>query len=133
MVEFDENGSAISIEEKPKVPNSNYVIVGLYFYDNDVTEIAKNLKSSDRGELEITDVNKEYLRRGKLKVKLLGRGYAWLDTGTHDSLADATMFVKTIEDRQGLKIACIEEIAYRMGYIDAEALRRAAEGLNKSG
>lgn len=107
--------------------------MGLYFYDNDVVEIAKNLKPSERGELEITDVNKKYLLRGKLRVELLGRGYAWLDTGTHASLADVTMFVKTIEDRQGLKIACIEEIAYRMGYIDAEALRRAAEGLNKSG
>ena len=98
-----------------------------------MVHIAGNLKPSDRGELEITDVNREYLGRGKLKVELLGRGYAWLDTGTHDSLADATMFVKTIEERQGLKIACIEEIAYNMGYIDAEALRQAAEGLNKSG
>ncbi len=133
VVAFDDNGTVVSIEEKPKAPKSNYAVVGLYFYDNEVVEIAKNLEPSDRGELEITDVNKEYLGRGKLKVELLGRGYAWLDTGTHDSLADATMFVKTIEDRQGLKIACIEEIAYHMGYIDAEALRRAAEGLNKSG
>ena len=133
VVEFDKTGRVISIEEKPKSPKSNYAVVGLYFYDNDVVEIARSLKPSERGELEITDVNKEYLRRGALRVELLGRGYAWLDTGTHASLADATLFVKTIEDRQGLKIACIEEIAYRMGYIDAQALRRAAEGLNKSG
>jgi glucose-1-phosphate thymidylyltransferase len=133
VVEFDAKGRVISIEEKPKAPKSNYAVVGLYFYDNSVVEIAKNLKPSERGELEITDVNKEYLSRGMLRVELLGRGYAWLDTGTHASLADATMFVKTIEDRQGLKIACIEEIAYRMGYIDANALRRAAAELNKSG
>ena len=133
VVKFDDYGTVISIEEKPKAPKSNYAVVGLYFYDNEVVEIAGNMNPSERGELEITDVNKEYLRRGKLRVELLGRGYAWLDTGTHDSLADATNFVKTIEDRQGLKIACIEEIAYRMGYIDVEALRRAAEGLNKSG
>ncbi|MBA7608443.1 Glucose-1-phosphate thymidylyltransferase 1 [subsurface metagenome] len=133
VVEFDTDGNAISIEEKPKVPKSNYAIIGLYYYDNDVVEIAKSIKPSWRGELEITDVNKEYLKRGALMVKLMGRGYAWLDTGTHTSLVDATLFVKTIEDRQGLKISCIEEIAYRMGYIDAGQLKKIAEPLKKSG
>ncbi len=133
VVEFDDNRDAVSIEEKPKIPKSNYAVVGLYFYDNDVVDIAKGIKPSARGELEITEVNNQYLKRGKLKVKLMGRGYAWLDTGTHSSLVDATQFVKTIEDRQGLKISCIEEIAYRMGYIDARQLRNLAEPLKKSG
>ncbi|HUX13194.1 MAG TPA: glucose-1-phosphate thymidylyltransferase RfbA [Spirochaetia bacterium] len=133
VVEFDAAGKVVSIEEKPTQPKSNYAVVGLYFYDNSVVSIAGDLKPSPRGELEITDVNREYQRRGKLGVKLMGRGYAWLDTGTHDSLADATIFVKTIEDRQGLKIACIEEIAYRMGFIDAEGLRKVAEPQRKSG
>jgi len=133
VVEFDKNGNVLSIEEKPKEPKSNYAVIGLYFYDNDVIGIAKSIKPSWRGELEITDVNKEYLRRGILRVKLMGRGFAWLDTGTHTSLVDATQFVKTIEDRQGLKISCVEEIAYRMGYINAEQLKKIAEPLKKSG
>jgi len=133
VVEFDRQGNVLSIEEKPKEPKSNYAVIGLYFFDNEVIEIAKSVKPSWRGELEITDVNKEYLRRGKLRVKLMGRGFAWLDTGTHTSLVDATQFVKTIEDRQGLKISCIEEIAYRMRYITAGQLRRIAEPLKKSG
>jgi len=133
VVEFDKNGNVLSIEEKPKEPKSNYAVIGLYFYDNDVIGIAKSIKPSWRGELEITDVNKEYLRRGSLRVKLMGRGFAWLDTGTHTSLVDATQFVKTIEDRQGLKISCVEEIAYRMGYINAEQLKKIAEPLKKSG
>ena len=132
VVEFDSSGHVVSIEEKPKEPKSNYAVVGLYFYDNDVVEIAENLTPSARGELEITDVNREYLRRGNLRVSVMGRGYAWLDTGTHESLADATNFVKTIEDRQGLKIACIEEIAFRMGFIDADGLRAQAERYAKS-
>ena len=133
VVEFDAAGTALSIEEKPDHPRSNYAVVGLYFYDNSVVDIARNLSPSARGELEITDVNRIYLRRGDLRVKLLGRGYAWLDTGTHASLAEATNFVKAIEDRQGLKIACIEEIAYRAGLIDGGALRRLAEPLRNSG
>jgi glucose-1-phosphate thymidylyltransferase len=133
VVEFDERGNALGIEEKPKRPKSNYAVVGLYFYDGNASAIAKSIKPSGRGELEITDVNREYLRRGKAKVTLLGRGYAWLDTGTQDSLVEAIQFVKTIEDRQGLKIACIEEIAYRMGYIGRAKLRELAVPLEKSG
>jgi glucose-1-phosphate thymidylyltransferase len=133
VVEFDGQGRVISIMEKPKAPKSNYAVVGLYFFDNDVVRVAKKVKPSWRGELEITDVNNAYLAGGNLRVMLMGRGYAWLDTGTHDSLADATQFVKTIEDRQGLKVACVEEISYRMGYIDAEMLSRVAEPLKKSG
>ena len=133
VVEFDKSGNVISIEEKPKHPKSNYAVVGLYFYDNEVVKIAKGIKPSWRGELEITDVNNEYLKSGKLHVELMGRGYAWLDTGTHQSLSDATQFIKTIEDRQGLKIACIEEIAYRMGYISPDQLIKLAEPLKKSG
>ena len=133
VVEFDAEGKVLSIKEKPKHPKSNYAVVGLYYYDNDVIEISKSIKPSARGEIEITDVNKTYLDRGTLTVQLMGRGFAWLDTGTHNSLVDATQFVKTIEDRQGLKIACIEEIAYRMGYIDADQLARIAEPMKKSG
>jgi len=126
VIEFDKNSKVISIEEKPKVPKSNYAVCGLYFYDNKVVNIARNLKPSRRLELEITDVNSEYLKMGKLKVKLLGRGYAWLDTGTYDSLIDASVFIKTVEERQGLKIGCIEEVAYRMGYINKKQLQKLA-------
>lgn len=133
VVEFDENFNVLRIEEKPRVPKSNYAIPGLYFYDNDVVEIAFNIQPSKRGELEITDVNKQYLLRGNLKVKLLGRGFAWLDTGTHDSLLEAGEFVATIVKRQGLKIACIEEVAYRMGYIDSHQVEKLAAPLMKSG
>lgn len=132
VIEFDDKYNVISIEEKPKKPKSNWVITGLYFYDNDVIEIAKSLKPSKRGELEITDVNNEYLKNNSLKVELLGRGYAWLDTGTFDSLIDASIFIKTIEERQGLKIGCIEEVAYRMGYINKKQLVMLAEGINTS-
>ena len=132
VVEFSQNGKAISIEEKPLKPKSNYAIPGLYFYDNRVVQIARNLKPSARGELEISDVNKQYLDREELKVQVLGRGFAWLDTGTHDSLMEASMFIETIEKRQGLKVACIEEIAYRMGYIDSDQLVSLAKPLNKS-
>jgi glucose-1-phosphate thymidylyltransferase len=132
VVEFNNNRKAISIEEKPLKPKSNYAIPGLYFYDNRVVEIARNLKPSARGELEISDVNKQYLDWGELKVRVLGRGFAWLDTGTHDSLMEASMFIETIEKRQGLKVACIEEIAYSMGYINSDHLIALAKLLNKS-
>ncbi len=133
IVEFGATGNVLSIEEKPKHPRSRYAVTGLYFYDNDVVGIAKNIKPSGRGELEITDVNNVYLAKKKLSVELMGRGYAWLDTGTHESLLDAGEFIATIEKRQGLKIACIEEIAYKLGYIDKGALLRAAERLRKNG
>lgn len=132
VVEFDKNGMVVSLEEKPEKPKSHYAVVGLYFYDNSVVSIAENIKPSPRGELEITDINKEYLKRGKLSVQSMGRGYAWLDTGTHDSLADAGAFVKAIEDRQGLKVACLEEIAFRMKYIDIEGLKKVSEKTKKS-
>lgn len=132
VVSFSRDGRVEMIEEKPAKPKSNYAVVGLYFYDNDVVNIAANLQPSARGEYEITDVNRAYLQRGRLHVRLMGRGFAWLDTGTHDSLADATAFVKAIQDRQGLKIACIEEIAWKMGFIGRDQLARLAEGLKKS-
>jgi len=132
VVDFDKTGKVLSIEEKPKKPKSNYAVPGLYFFDNDVVEIASGLKPSARGELEIADVINTYLKRGDLRVELLGRGFAWLDTGTHESLLEASAFIETIEKRQGLKVACIEEIAYYMGYIDAEQVRRLAEPLNKN-
>ena len=129
VIDFDRCFNAISIEEKPKKPKSNFAVTGLYFYDNQVVKIAKNLKPSPRGELEITDVNKVYLKKKELKVKLMGRGYAWLDTGTYDSLIDASIFIKTIEDRQGLKIGCIEEVAYRMELISAKQLEKLGQGI----
>ena len=132
VVEFDENDNVVSIEEKPVKPKSNYAVPGLYFYDNEVVEIAKNVKPSARGEIEITAVNNEYLRNKKLKVELFGRGMAWLDTGTHRGLLDAANFVEAIQTRQGLYVACIEEIAYRNGYINADQLRNLAETLNKT-
>jgi glucose-1-phosphate thymidylyltransferase len=133
VVEFDNNGTVIDIEEKPKKPKSNYAVPGLYIYDNDVVRIAENLKPSARGELEITDVNLDYLRRGELKVELLGRGFAWLDTGTHEALQQASSYVKVIQDRQGLKISCIEEIAYRLGYISREQVKNLASDMMKNG
>lgn len=133
VAEFDTKGNVISIEEKPNDPKSNFAVVGLYFYTNDVVQIAKNIQPSERGELEITSVNQTYLQEKTLKVELLGRGFAWLDTGTHDSLMEAGQFIETIEKRQGLKVACLEEIAYRMKYINAQQVRKLAEPLKKNG
>ena len=132
VAEFDEQGNVTSIEEKPTVPKSNYAVIGLYFYPNDVVQKAKEVKPSDRGELEITTLNQDYLAEKRLKVELMGRGYAWLDTGTHESLLEASMFIQTIENRQGLKVACLEEIAYEMGYISKEKLLELAQPLKKN-
>jgi len=133
VIDFDADGKALSIEEKPKKPKSSYAVTGLYFYDNDVIDIAKSIKPSPRGELEITDVNMAYLKRGDLNVERFGRGFAWLDTGTHDSLLEASQYVQTIEHRQGLKVACLEEIAYQYKWIDREQLLRRADALGKTG
>lgn len=132
VAEFDQNGNVLSIEEKPKIPKSNYAVVGLYFYPNKVVEIAKNIKPSARGELEITTVNQEFLKDNELKVQLLGRGFAWLDTGTHDSLSEASNFVETLEKRQGLKISCLEEIAYKKGWISADKVQDLAKPMLKN-
>ena len=133
VVEFNSDGNVLSIEEKPKRPKSNHAVVGLYFYPNSVVEIAKNIKPSERGELEITTINQEYLKRSELKVELMGRGFAWLDTGTHESLIEASNYIKIIESRQGLKVACLEVIAYKMGYITKKQLLKLAEPLRKNG
>jgi glucose-1-phosphate thymidylyltransferase len=133
VVEFDAQMNAVSVEEKPAQPKSNYAVVGLYFYDNDVVNISKNIQPSDRGELEITTVNEEYLKRGKLKVQTMERGSAWLDTGTFESMNDASEYIRVVEKRTGIKIGCIEEVAFREGYIDSEQLKRLAEPLQKSG
>ena len=132
VLKLDKNGRVISIEEKPKKPKSNWVVSGIYFYDNSVVKLAKKIRPSKRGELEITSINNEYAKKGKLKAELLGRGHAWLDTGTYESLINAAIFIKTIEDRQGLKIGCIEEVAYRMGFINKKQLDRLAEGIHTS-
>ena len=132
VAEFDLSGNVLSIEEKPTVPKSNYAVVGLYFYPNKVLSVAKNVRPSARGELEITTVNQTFLKSGELKVQVLGRGFAWLDTGTHDSLSEASTFIEVIEKRQGLKIACLEEIAYKQGWIDADQLRKAAVAMTKN-
>jgi glucose-1-phosphate thymidylyltransferase len=132
VVDFDASGNVTAIEEKPQRPKSNYAVPGLYFYDNQVIDIAKSLKPSGRGELEITDVNMAYLRQGNLKVELLGRGYAWLDTGTHEALQQAASYVQAIQERQGLKIACVEEIAYRLGYISKDALEKLADSMTQN-
>jgi len=133
VAEFDDKGEVVSLEEKPTNPNSNYAVVGLYFYPNDVVQKAKLVKPSDRGELEITTLNQDYLSEKRLRVKLMGRGYAWLDTGTHESMLEASMFIQTVEKRQGLKVACIEEIAHEMGYITADDLMKLAQPLKKNG
>ncbi|QPA30702.1 glucose-1-phosphate thymidylyltransferase RfbA [Thermaerobacillus caldiproteolyticus] len=132
VVEFDEEFNVVSLEEKPLYPKSEFAVTGLYFYDNNVVQIAKNIQPSNRGELEITDINKEYLKRKELKVELLGRGFAWLDTGTHSSLLEASLFIETVEKRQGFKVACLEEISYRMGYIDKNQLIQLAQPLRKT-